>query len=434
MKRRITKVLCMLLTLSFVFSLAGCGNSSQNASEGSDDKSNAKKIQIQFWDFHSDAEKEFMKSLADQYNKENPNVEIVYQNFPQSDYVSPKLSTAFASNEGPDVFFMSPGEFLKYANSGAAMDLTPYFTDKIKADFLPSSLEAVTVDNKIMAVPFEVELLGLYYNKDMLKAANVEPPKTWSELVSATKTLTKDKVAGLILDPNKGYYENFNWYPFLWQGGGNVIDAASKKATFEGPAVENALKLWGDLVKAGAPSKISVPGGFDVSLLGGGQAAMQISGTWAVNTLEKTYPNANIGLVPLPLPDGGKAVTCAGGWKMMVNAKSPNAEEAAKFVMWAFAGGVENPLKWCTDVKFAYSPRKSVVDAGKDIYSKGIRKVFTDEIYQTAIGEPRYPSEIVDAVSGAIQDVMLNNGDPKAAAKTANDKIKQFLTTYEGSL
>ena len=75
-----------------------------------------------------------------------------------------------------------------------------------------------------------------------------------------------------------------------------------------------------------------------------------------------------------------------------------------------------------------------MVEAGDEIYSKGLRQVFTDEIYDSAIGEPRYPSEIVNAVGDALQSVMLNGADPAAAAQEANDKIDEFLSTYEGSL
>lgn len=391
-------------------------------------------VKLTFWTFHSSAEKDFMASLPEEYMKENPNVEIEFVVIPQDEYMGAKLTTAFAAGAGPDVFFMSPGDFLKYANSGLALDLTPYFTPEIVEDFLPSSLEAVTVDGKICAIPFEVELLGLYYNKDMLAAAGVEPPATWDELIAATKALTKDKVAGLLIEPNKGYYQNFTWYPFLWQGGGNAVDIANKKGTFNSQAAVDALKLWGDLIQAGAPSKISIPGTFDISLLGTAQAAMQVSGTWAIADLEKLYGDQNIAVAPLPIPAGGKAATCAGGWKMMVNANSQHPEEAAKFAMWCFAGGVEKPLEWCTEVKFAYSPRKSVVEAGKDIYSKGLRQVFTDEIYSSAIGEPRYPAEVVDAIGNALQNVMFRGNDPVAEAEAANQLIDQFLQNFQGSM
>jgi multiple sugar transport system substrate-binding protein len=392
----------------------------------------ADKTEVVFWTFHSKAEGDFMQSLVTEYAKVNPNVEIKLETIPQNDYMGARLTTAFAADSGPDVFVMSPGDFLKYVNSGLAADLSPYFTKAIRDDFLPSSLDAVTVGGKIYAVPFEIELLGLYYDKDILKAAGLQPPKTWDELISATKKLTTDTRPGLVLPTDQGYYQNFIWYPFLWQTGANVVDVAKKKASFSGAGVEKSLKLWSDLIKAGASKKLA-RGPWD-PLVADGTAPMQVVGTWIVSGLERDYPDKNIGLVPLPIPAGGKAATDAGGWKFMVNSKSKVRDEAAKFVMWAWAQNVDKPLEWCTSTKFAYSPRKSVLEAGKDIYSKGLRKVFTQDIYASAVGEPRYPAEIVNMVGDALQSVMFAGAEPKAAAKVANDKIEKYLKTFKGSL
>jgi multiple sugar transport system substrate-binding protein len=392
----------------------------------------ADKTEIVFWTFHSQDEGAFMEALAKDYGKVNPNVTVRIELVPQADYMGAKLTTAFAANSGPDVFVMSPGDFLKYVNSGLALDLSPYFTKAIRDDFLPSSLDAVTVNGKIYAVPFEIELLGLYYDIDVLKAAGVQPPKTWDELVAATAKLTTPTRPGLVLPTDQGYYQNFVWYPFLWQTGANVIDVKRKAGTFEGAGVERALKLWGDLLKAGAATKLA-KGPWD-PLVADGTAPMQVVGTWIIGSLERDYANRNIGLVPLPVPAGGKAATDAGGWKFMVNNKSKVKDEAAKFVMWAWAQNVEKPLEWCTQTKFAYSPRKSVVEAGSAIYSKGLRKNFTQDVYSTAISEPRYPAEIVNMVGEALQSVMFAGADPKVAAKKANDKINKYLKGFKGSL
>ncbi len=438
-----SRLASLVLAAGMVIGLAACGSSETASETGKAQETTAavsstekteEKAELKFWTFHTNAEREFMESLPEKYKAVNPNVNVTYENFPESDYMGTKLTTAFAANAGPDVFVMSSGDFLKYANSGVAMDLTSYYTDAILNDFLPSSIDAVTVNNKIVGIPFEVELLGLYYNKDMFAAAGINVPKTWDDLISATQKLKKDDVAPLVIETTKGYYQNFTWYPFLWQTGANILDAATKTGTFEGDGVEKSLKLWGDLINAGAPSKLSIPLTNDISLLGTGKAAMQICGTWAVATLESEYKDTNIGLAPLPIPEGGKAATCAGGWKMMANSKSTNPDAAAKFAMWAFAEDVNVPLEWCTKTKFAYSPRKSVVEAGKEIYSKGLREVFTNEIYDSAIGEPRYQAEIVNAVGDALQNVMFNKGNPKDEAKKANDKINEFLKSFEGAM
>ncbi|HEY0827490.1 MAG TPA: sugar ABC transporter substrate-binding protein [Bacilli bacterium] len=433
-----------MMMMGFILLLliqSACGNSANNETPKAQETPKAanaapkendapkEKVKLAFWDFHSDAELKFFEDLVKEYNATHENVEITISTSAQNDYTTTKLPTAFATGSGPDLFFISPGDFVKFAKSGTMLDLAPYFEEGVIEDFLPAAIDAVTYEGKIMAMPFELEILGLYYNKEMLANANVEVPKTWDELRAAAKKLTTDKVAGLVIPPDKGPYFNFIWYPFLWQLGGSVLNEEGTKSTFNSPEAAQALEAWGAFFKDGsAPAKLQL-GPWDIANLGNKTAAMQIIGTWAINTVESQFGDVPIGLAPLPIPAGGKAATDAGGWKLAANAHGNHVDEAAKFIMWAFGSkDVSHAVKWGTEIKFAYSPRKSVVEAGKDIYSKGLRKVFTEEIYDSAIPEPRYPSEILDIVGDAMQKVMFNKMSGADAAKEADAKITEFLS------
>ncbi|WP_169082477.1 ABC transporter substrate-binding protein [Paenibacillus sp. PL91] len=422
-----------VLTLLLMLQVA-CGNSNNGGEPGGNNTADSgqtadvgKKVKLKFWDFHSEKEEEFFKGLVDEYNKVQDNVVIEYSTFNQTDYTTTKLPTGFASGEGPDIYMISPGDFMKFSKSGLMADLSLYFPEGAKEDFLPASLDAVTVDGKVLALPYELELLGLYYNEQMLKDAGVEVPKTWDELYAASKKLTTDKVAGLILPPDKGPYFNFIWYPFLWQQGGNVLNEDGTASKFNTPETAKALDFWGRFFKEGiAPTKLQ-QGPWEIDHLGKKTAAMQIVGTWAINRAEEVFGDVPINVAPLPIPEGGKAATDAGGWKFAVNGKSKHVDEAAKFIMWAFAGDPERALKWCTEIKFAYSPRKSVVEKGKEVYSKGMRKVFTEQIYDSAIPEPRYPSEVLDVVGDAMQYVMFDKYDGAGAAQQVDGKINEAI-------
>jgi multiple sugar transport system substrate-binding protein len=423
-----------LMILLLVF-LLGCGSATTTSTDSTktegtkkvESNTNKEKIKLTFWDFHTAAEEAFFKGLTEEYNGMQDKVQIEYSTYNQGDYTTTKLPTAFANEAGPDIFMISPGDFMKFANAGIMQDLTSFFPEGAKEDFLPASLDAVTVDGKIVALPFELELLGLYYNKEMLEKANVQVPKTWDELQDAARKLTTDKVAGLIIPPDKGPYFNFIWYPFLWQLGGNVLSEDGTKSTFNSPEAAKALDFWGSFFKEGSsPSKLQL-GPWEIENLGNQSSAMQIIGTWAINTVESKFADVPIEVAPLPIPVGGKPATDAGGWKLAVNARGAHADEAAKFIMWALASDPARALEWCTEVKFAYSPRKSVVEMGKDIYSKGLRKVFTEQIYQTAIPEPRYSAEVMDAVGDAMQNVMFKNMSGADAAQAAHEKINAAL-------
>ncbi|WP_223594497.1 ABC transporter substrate-binding protein [Neobacillus bataviensis] len=415
------------LALVLIIMIAGCSSNSANVSKSESSAKSKKVVTLQFTDFQYPIHQKLFKELVDEYNASQDKVKIKYSSAGNAnDYSNTKLPVAFANNEGPDIFMTSAGDFKKYADAGIMADLTPYFPKGAIDDFLPSTIEAVTYKDKILALPFELELLGLYYNKKMLKDANVKVPETWEELSDAARKLTTDKVAGLVLPTDIGPYLNFIWYPFQWQQGGSVLNEDGTKSTFNSPENVKALDYWGSFFQKGySPSKLQYGAG-DIDNIATGSAAMQISGTWSIAALEDKFPDFEAGLVPIPIPNGGKHASDGGGWKLAVNAKSEHVKEAADFIMWAFAEDTSRPLKWAK-TKSAYPARKSVIEEGKDYYQTGLRKIFTDEIYNTATPEPQYGPEIVDAIGKALQNVMFGKMSGKEAAKIADEKIQQVL-------
>lgn len=436
MKKTSWKIVLPALMALLLLLQVGCGSgnlnnqANQSGSNGtqSTNGGSKEKIKLQFWDMHTEAEQKYFEDLVKEYNAAQDRVQIEYSTYNQADYTATKLPIAFSGGNGPDIYMISPGDFMKFSNSGYLADLTAYFPEGVKEDFLPSALDAVTVDGQLQALPYEMELMGLYYNEDMLEAANVEVPKTWDELLDAARKLTTDKVAGLVLPPDKGAYFNFNFYPFLWQAGGQVLAEDGKTSAFNSPETAKALDFWGTFFKEKlSPAKLQY-GPWEIDNLGKQTAAMQICGTWAVSRIEEVFDDVPIKLAPLPIPEGGKPVTTAGGWKFAVNAKSKNLEEAAKFVMWAFADqDTSRPLKWATETKFAYPARQSVIDAGQEIYNKGLRQIFTNEIYSTAIPEPVYNPAVVEAIGDAMTRVMFGEMTGEEAAKAANAKINDAM-------
>ena len=65
-------------------------------------------------------------------------VELVY--VPNNAYMDgTKLPTAFASGAGPDLFIISPGDFLRYYNGGVLLDLTPFMEQRRATIFFRAS-------------------------------------------------------------------------------------------------------------------------------------------------------------------------------------------------------------------------------------------------------------------------------------------------------
>ena len=116
-------------------------------------------------------------------------VELVY--VPNNAYMDgTKLPTAFASGAGPDLFIISPGDFLRYYNGGVLLDLTPFMEQAARDDFLPSVIANRMVDGKIYGLPYEVEPMAMYYSVDAFNEIGLtekDVPKTWEELLAVAQ-------------------------------------------------------------------------------------------------------------------------------------------------------------------------------------------------------------------------------------------------------
>ena len=80
------------------------------------------------------------------------------------------------------------------AATGALTPLTDY---GITTDgYYPSIVKAGTYQDKLYGVAPGVNGLALIYNKDLLTAAGVEPPKTWDELATMAKEIGEQEGIG----------------------------------------------------------------------------------------------------------------------------------------------------------------------------------------------------------------------------------------------
>ncbi|HEX4203440.1 MAG TPA: sugar ABC transporter substrate-binding protein [Ktedonobacteraceae bacterium] len=402
---------------------------------------------LSFWQFYAPGgtvktQSQWFIDTVAAWNKANKTqVKLQYL----TDYVNgSKLQTAFASGQGPDIFLISPGDFLRYYNGGVLKDLTPYMDKAVQADFYPDVAASRVVNGKFYAIPMEVEPMAFYYSIDAFEKAGLNEndiPKTWEQLLEVAARLKSGKRFGLTFETTPGYYQNFTWYPFMWQGGADAIDASGKKSTFNSPGTIQALQLWQDAVKRGiAPRTLLGTGGGDVvSNLVAGYCAIQQTGIWSVSDLRVNAPNFKYGVFKLPTPPGGTYATVLGGWAFVANAKGKNPEEAARFCTWALASmkqdSIQRGTDWIAKAKSDIGPRQSVMALAtqENEFSQGALKTFKEEIFPGGRAEPRYPPEVYKAISDAIQACMLSGADPRQQAETASKTIDSFLSSYSGA-
>ncbi|AYG58986.1 ABC transporter substrate-binding protein [Rhizobium jaguaris] len=406
----------------------------------------AQSAPLKFWQFYAPGGPVktqidwFDKTVSNWNDSHEQKIELEY--IPTSEYVNgPKLATAFASGEGPDVFLISPGDFLRYYNGGVLQDLTPHIDDAAKADFPENVIANRMVDGKIYGLPMEVEPMAMYYSVKAFEEAGLNEndiPATWEQLLQLAKKLTTANRYGVLFETQPGYYQNFTWYPFLWQGGGE-FQTEDGKSAFDSPATVQALKFWQDAVNSGvAPRQVMGTGANDtVANLAAGYVAMQNVGIWGISQLANNAKDFKYGVFKLPTPPNGKYVTVGGGWAFVANAKGKNPDAAAAFCAWALAsadkGSVGRVVDWCTKGKSDMPPRKSALEAGKADFDQGMIGTFAKNIYPGIRAEPRLPPEVYKIISDAIQQTQLGGADPQATATAASQQLDAFLGSYSGA-
>ena len=405
---------------------------------------------LQFWQFYAPVDQQdpnllaqsqwFLDRIAEWEAAGERPVDPVY--IPgYTDPTNTRLTTAFASGNGPDIFLISPGDFLRYYNGGVLEDLTPYMDEEAIADFYPQALATRTVDGRIYGLPMEQEPLAIFYDVAAFEEqglSEADLPTTWEQMLELGRQMTGGERAGLVFETLPGYYQNFTFYPWLWQSGGDVIDTDTQTPIFSGDAAVQALSLFQDAIATGAAPRTRPANGDIVSAMTGGYAAMWQGGIFDVAALAQNAPDYDYGIFPLPAPPGGETTTCLGGWAWCVNARGKDPEAAARFTVEVMGSmrqeSIDAGVEWNGVAKGNIAARASVTEAIGDsgAFEDPILQQFRDEILPSGRAEPRFPPVIYKAVSNAIQSTMLGGADPVRQAEIAQSAIESYLETYEG--
>ncbi|HEY1513825.1 MAG TPA: extracellular solute-binding protein [Gaiellaceae bacterium] len=262
------------------------------------------------WVGWSARELSVFKKVAAEYDKAHPNVTVDVVGSINDD----KIVAAIRAGNAPDVASsFNSYDVGIYCGTGGWIDLS----SKLKSAGIPlGTFPAATnyytqFGGKKCALPLLADDYGLYYNKDLFKAAGISgPPKTIAQLTTYAKKLTKFNSDGSIkvlgFDPFIGFYENT---PERWvtAWGANWLDSSNHSILGKQPGWSNWMKWlksyvnwvgYNKLVKfqAGLGDEFSASNAFEV-----GKLAMNYDGEWRVAFIQAEHPKLNYGTAPMPV-------------------------------------------------------------------------------------------------------------------------------------
>ena len=250
---------------------------------------------------------------------------IDHQSVPGPTLIQKVLQQA-SSKTLPDVLMLDNPDIQQIAATGA---LAPLGDFGLNADgYAPGPVSAATYQNKLYALQPGANTIAIFYNKDILTAAGVQPPTTWDELRAAAKKLTKSGQYGFAFNATADYEGAWQFLPPMWTNGGDETDLKT-------PQVAEALQLWKDLVDDGSASKsvINWSQGDVNDQFVAKKAAMMLNGPWQIPSLDKA--KINYGVVPFPVDKAGQTSTAPLGgeaWSVPLNASEAKMKKAAELV------------------------------------------------------------------------------------------------------
>ncbi|MGT2425083.1 sugar ABC transporter substrate-binding protein [Amnibacterium kyonggiense] len=216
-----------------------------------------------------------------------------------------KVLQQASSRTLPDVLMLDNPDVQQIASSGALSPLGDY---GLNADGLVPAVKAAnSYKGDLYGLEPVTNSIALYYNKKLLSAAGITPPKTWDELRTDAKKLTKGSTYGFAMSNINTYEGTWQFLPFFWSNGGDEKDIAT-------PQAAQALQFVVDLQNDGSMSKSSITwaqADVDNQFIAG-KAAMMINGPWQLPSLNATK-GLEFDSVPIPTRTGSAPIAPLGG-------------------------------------------------------------------------------------------------------------------------
>ncbi len=328
-------------TLAAVALLAtGCSSSggTDTPSDGATTSGDVTPVEITFQEQFNDAESAQIEKLLPLFNAEHPEITVKLVRDNDTSYYD-KLVTQITGGGGPDIARVEPPKAAQYVASGWAAPLGDVID---QSEYFESTLEGMVVDGELYGVPQDVSTLALFYRTDLVPT----PPTTWDELKDVCTTVTAAGKDGIGLFGGWGAYE---FYPWLWQAGAEVLNEDGIAAAFNSPEAAEALQLWVDLQASCMPDGMATATEDDLKpRFISGELAMFTSGAWSIQSLQDAGIDGKWGVAPLPA--GKQSASVLGGMNLIVLENSEHQEAAKTFISWLMSDEIQK--QWASDLAF----------------------------------------------------------------------------------
>jgi multiple sugar transport system substrate-binding protein len=300
------------------------------------------KITLRLWGSNNVAFVAINETLVKKFMEANPNIDVIFENFPYGDFIT-KIQTSMAAKNEADVMEMFGSWVQSYAKGGTLSQLPEGMMSLAKAKelFYAAPLDGYVWEGKAFGLPneFNLENGGVLINKRMFTEAGVtDPPvwNTWDELVADAKKMTK--MTGENMTVSGFDYVTGDGLGFLyWEGvlerGADYFAADKIHLDFLSPQAEATVQWLADMALKDKVVDAKTFNGA-TNWVGDsfyqGLVAIGYIGPWIVQPSRVTYASFSDPWEYVSCPHYGDKMSFAAdaGWGKVVSPNSKNVQKA----------------------------------------------------------------------------------------------------------
>jgi len=327
-------------------------------------------VHLTYWEKWNNFEGEAMQACVDAFNghsraalaSTNPeqrarflssNGRRIHVHLLSTTEVNRKVKMAVAGSVPPDIAGLWSRDVPVFAQYNAAMPLDAW----IKRDgpdpqaYQPCYWEMCEYEGRVWALPTTPSTIAMFWNKDLFKAAGLDPerpPRTLAKLDEYNRKLTARDKKGRLL--RMGFHPaEPGWWNYAWGNwfGGPHVTPDGRKLLLDAPQWVAAFEWLDGMAEFyGRGEMRTFKGGlgtFDSpqNAFISGKVAIVLQGVWMANYIRVYKPAMNWGAAPFPGPGGNTTnpVTLAQADVLIIPRGCKHPEEAWKFIRYVNSTG-----------------------------------------------------------------------------------------------
>jgi ABC-type glycerol-3-phosphate transport system substrate-binding protein len=410
--------------------LAGCAASVAPAQETASDAAGDAQA-VEFWDWDHEPRVIYINQLMDEFKTQNPEIALKYTPLPWAD-IETKLLTAATAGSGP--VFSNVHFFWRYDLQRAGV-LAPYPEDMFEWDKLVSTpFNRDPETGNIYTSDFAFYCDQVYFNQELLDAEGIKAediPRKWEDFFAMAQQLTKTDANGVIQQAgcslNDYWSQEWLWHTLVYQQGGWLYNESGTEALWnsdEGVAALQLIADWYHKYAVDDPEFLAQGDAF-----GNGLAAMYINQGYSAAGINSSFPQMEGKWSTTETPTFTGTSDPAWGMALpeegfcVFNTFDPAQQEAAfKFIEFSLAGD-DRRLDWAL-IMDGPPDRIDLLDNARIADEDVGRSIATQA--STMPWRVIYGARPLDAQNywrAMFDEVILNNGDPKAALDSATEQM-----------